>query len=121
MAEKKQETEQKMLEYLTFEYNGTTYTMEFNRKALEVLEKQFGISVAALLRGEINVSDLPNIFRCSLLMHHPRMKQTTVDMLFGMLGDKAELTTALVELAGVAANSIFEEPEEGKAISWTRH
>ena len=120
MTEKKQET-QKMLEYLTFEYNGTTYTMEYSRKALEVLEKQFGVSVAAALRGEINVSDLPNIFRCSLLMHHPRMKQTTVEMLFDMMGDKTELATALVELMAVVANSIFEEPEEGKAISWTRH
>ena len=117
----KKQTDEKPLEYLTFDYNGTTYTMEFNRRSVEVLEKNFGMSVSKALNGDINMSDLPNVFRCSLLMHHPRMKQQTVDMLYDQMGNKTDLMSALLELVAVAANSLFEEPEEGKAISWTRH
>ncbi len=124
MAETKKAAEvatEKPLESITFEYNGATYVMEYNRRALEMLEKKFDVNVMEMLQGNVSISDLPNLFRCSLLMHHPRMSQPVIEKMYEMMADKAGLMTALVELAGVAASTVFEEPEEGKAISWSRH
>ena len=42
-------------------------------------------------------------------------------MLYEMMPNKGELLPALVELMAVAANSVFEEPEEGKVTGWKRH
>lgn len=107
------------LRFVQFEYNGCVYTMEFNRRSVEVAEQRFGISITELQSGKM--AYLPGLFQCSLLMHHPHMKQSTVDMLFNRMENKLDLMMCLMELYANAINSMFEEPEEGKAISWTRH
>lgn len=124
-AKKTEETQatqaEKPLEYIDFEYNGSTYIMEFSRRTLEVLENQMGVNVAETIRGNVKITDLPKIFKCSLLMHHARMNPGVSDMLYEMMPNKGELLPALVELMAVAANSVFEEPEEGKVTGWKRH
>lgn len=121
-AEEAQEVQaEKPLEYIDFEYNGSTYIMEFNRRTLEVLENQMGVNVAETIRGNVKITDLPKIFKCSLLMHHARMNPGVSDALYGMMPNKGELLPALVELMAVAANSVFEESEEGKVTGWKRH
>ena len=114
-------TEANELSYIDFEWEGSTYTMEFNRRSTEVLEKRLGVNIASTLSGDVEVTDLPNIFAASLLMHHPNMKPSTIETLYSLMGDKQGLMAALVELLANTVNSVFEEPEEGKAISWNRH
>lgn len=115
-------TEQTEAHSLSFDYEGTTYTMEFNRRTVEFMERQKGINIVGLITGtKIEMTALPEIFRCSLMMHHPKMKESTADGLFALMSDKTELFNALIELIARAVNTTYEEPQEGKAISWSRH
>lgn len=111
--------EETPLKSVTLEYNGSIYTLEFNRRTAAMVERQYGFSMNELTSGKI--SFLPDLFRCALVMHHPKMKQETADMLFDLMDDKQGLMICLVELYANAINSLMESPEEGKGISWTRH
>lgn len=115
------EPEIALAKYLTFDYHGTTYTMEYNRRSVEVLQKQLGVDVTELVKGNVNILDLPAMFRCSLILHHPNMKQETVDMLFAAMGDRAGLLRALSEMILGTVNTLYEEPKSGNVISWTQH
>lgn len=117
MAEDKKE----VTKFVDFEWNGTTYTMEFNRRTAALLERNFGVNIVKMFNGEVNFMDLPTIFRVSLMMHHPRMKQEVADEIYENLADKQGLMTVLIEMLSYTVMSVFEAPEEGKAISWTRH
>lgn len=122
MATKKNNQAEEKLRYVTFEWNGTEYTMEFNRRTAEFVERELGVNVLDILQsGDVRLTDLPQLFRASLLMHHSKMKAETADAIFECMGDKLSLMTVLIELLSVAVNAIYEEPEEGKAITWTRH
>ena len=117
MAEENEELQR----VITFEWNGTMYTLEYNRESLNVLEKRFGVNIAKLVSGaEVRITDLPNMFMAATMMHHPNMKTDTVKTLFDLMPDKFELFAALSGMIGAAAMDVFEEPEEGKAISWSR-
>lgn len=119
MATAKKTAEEQPLKYISFEYNGTTYTMEFNRKTAALAERQYGFSLSELQSGKL--SYLPDLFKCSLMMHHPKMKENTADNLYNLMDDKYGLMMALVELYANGVNSLLDSPEEGKAISWTQH
>lgn len=109
------------IKYASFEYMGTVYTMEFNRKTATILERNFGVNIAKTLAGDVNITDLPVVFQVSLMMHHPKMKQETAIELFDLMGDRQGLLKVLAELLANTVMTMFEEPEEGKAISWTQH
>mgnify|MGYP002521087765 CR=1 FL=1 len=113
--------EDKVKRSISFEWNGTEYTLEYNRAAAELLEKKHGINVMRMVSGgEVRVTDLPDMFRAALMMHHPNMKRETADALYSLLADKDGLYVALAEMLAATVGDIFEEPEEGKAICWTR-
>lgn len=112
--------DEELLKSIGFNWNGTEYTLEFNRRSIELLEKQYGMNIAKTMSGEVEISDLPSMFRAALMMHHRNMKAETADMLYGLMADKEGLMAALIEMLAGAVTSIFEEPDEGKAISWTK-
>lgn len=119
MAKAKKE---ESLRYIEFMWEGSVYTLEFSRETADYVEHNLGINVADMLTNRrFNVTDLPKLFRAALLMHHPKMKQTTADTLYELMTDKQNLGFALIELLASTVNAVFDEPEEGKAISWTRH
>lgn len=106
---------------ISFTWNGTEYTLEYNRAAAEVLEKKFGVNIIKMVSGEeVRITDLPDLFRVALMMHHPNMKTETAKTLYDLMADKDGLYVALVEMLAATVGDVFEEPEEGKAISWTR-
>lgn len=125
MTEKKgaasQQAAAELTKQITFEHNGVKYTAEYSRRTVDVLQKQFGVDVTALVKGDVNVLDLPAMFQCSLLMHHPNMKQETAMRLFDMMGDRSGLLQVLVEMVLGTVTTLYEEPDKGKAISWARH
>ena len=106
---------------ISFTWNGTEYTLEYNRAAAEVLEKKFGVNIIKMVSGEeVRITDLPDMFRVALMMHHPNMKTETANTLYGLMADKDGLYVALAEMLAATVGDVFEEPDEGKAISWTR-
>lgn len=102
---------------VAIEYEGAEYTIEFNRRTAGLLEKRFDFSLEDAQRGKL--TQLPDLFYCGFLMHHPDMKRSVADEVFKLLDDKAELLSLLLELYADAVNSLFEtEAEEGKALKW---
>lgn len=122
MVKKAEETKAKNIKRsISFSWEGSTYTLEYNRAAAELLEKKFGINIIKMASGEeMRITDLPELFRVALMMHHPNMKTSTANTLYDLLSNKDELYIALVEMLSATVSDVFEEPEEGKAISWTR-
>lgn len=108
-----------MADKIEFDYNGSTYTLEFDRKSIMKAEEVLGLDMNALTDDNIKFSMFPKFFHAALLKHHPRMKESTVDMLYGKLKGKQELFECVASMYVAAARTLFEDPEEGEAISWT--
>ena len=99
---------------LTFE--GTTYTLEFNRNAIRKMERN-GFVAADIERKPATV--LPELFAGAFIMHHPYMKRDKIDAIF----EKTTNRMKLVELLGTMYNepieAMLDEPEEGAGnASW---
>ena len=97
-------------------YEGTTYTMEFDRSTVLETEKAFGLSIRDVQNGSLSAFDA--LFRGSFMKHHPKMKPSTMDAIMERMPNKGELYAALVGMYSDSIDSLLSEPEEGKAISW---
>lgn len=101
---------------VVIDYEGTEYTIEFNRRTAAMAEKM-GFSLGEAQDGKL--SQLPDLFYCGFMMHHPKMRRSTADEIFDLVGDKGELLGLLLELYAETVNSLFEtKAEEGKALTW---
>lgn len=115
------ETGSEKLNYISFVYEGSTFTLEYNRETIELLERHFGVNIAKMLDGNIEITALPVMFLCALKMHHPKIKQSTVNKLYDLMDNKMDLYLALLELISNGINETFASSDEGNAISWSRH
>ena len=103
---------------LTDKATNKTYTLEFNRKAVETMERQgFNISEFA----EKPMTTLPALFRGAFLMHHPATKREVVDNLFDQVSNKRELINKLAEMYTETLDVLLYDDEndenEGK-VEW---
>lgn len=106
-----------MADKIEFVYNGSTYIMEFDRKSIVRAEENLGLGIKEM--QEMGISTFPKLFHAALLKHHPRIKESTVDMLYGKMSEKNDLLQTLGQMYADVVQSLFEEPAEGEAISWT--
>lgn len=102
---------------ISFEYEGTEYVMEFDRESVIQTEKAFGISVADVRNG--SVSSFQGLFHGAFLKHHPNIKPYTVEKFMELMPNKVDMFQELALMYLTCLDSLFSEPEEGKAISWT--
>ncbi len=98
-----------------FEYNGTTYTMEFDRDTVRAAEAAFGFDVSNVTKP--STTNMENLFHASLLKHHPNIKPSTVDMLYAPQDDKVGLFQDLVAMYMETVGTLLVEADEGKAVS----
>lgn len=104
-----------MARNITFNYEGTDYTLEFNRKAIEQMERQ-GFNILELADKPMTM--IPALFGGAFLMHHKFVKPERVEEIYASLGDKAELIQELGEMYRDAMNTLFDEVETSKKVSW---
>lgn len=105
---------------IVINYNGSELIVEYNRESVALLEDKLGVNIAGIMNGEISLTSFPNLIYTGLLMHHRNIKRSTVETLIDNLENKSELMIVLIKMVIAAVNSMFEDPEEGKAISWTQ-
>ena len=98
-----------------FEYNGTTYTMEFDRDAVKAAEAAFGFDVSNV--NTPSTTNMENLFHASLLKHHPNLKPSTVSMLYAPQSDKVGLFQDLVSMYMETVVTLLVDGDEGKAVS----
>ena len=96
---------------ITDKISGKVYTLEFNRKAVEILERQ-GFVVSEISDKPMTV--LPTLFRGAFIMHHASVKRDTVDALFERLSNKSELIEKLAEMYNEPILALIDENEDNE-------
>lgn len=115
MAEKKVAPEEATS--ISFDYNGTTYTMEFDRESIAQTEKMFDFSISDVRAGKVSAFEA--LFHGAFLKHHPNIKPATVELFMRKMPDKQELFKLLATMYSESINTLLEEPDEGEALTWT--
>lgn len=99
--------------------SGVTYTLEYTRKTVEMMEKN-GFIADDVQRKPMSM--LPALFAGAFLAHHRFVKRDVIDSIYDRMNHKDELITALVEMYNEPLISLFDEPEqnddETKNLSW---
>lgn len=105
-----------MSKSIVINWNGTDYTMEFNRNAVVALEA-IGFNLNEIISKPNTM--IPLLVQGAFYMHHPNMKQDTAMAIFADQKDKMDLIGALREMYVEPTNNLLDEPEEDKAKNST--
>lgn len=105
-----------LIKPVTFTWEGSEYTLDFNRASVKRAERDFDITVKTFAEQKMTVFD--DVFYCALLTRQPNMKRSVSDRICWNMTNKAELYIRLYLLFANAVNTLYEEPDEGNAISW---
>lgn len=89
--------------------SGVTYTLEFTRKTIELMEKN-GFVAADMERKPMTL--LPALFAGAFLAHHRFVKRNVIDAIYAKLNHKDELIGALVEMYNEPLMALLDEPEQ---------
>lgn len=89
--------------------SGVTYTLEFTRKTIELMEKN-GFVAADMERKPMTL--LPALFAGAFLAHHRFVKRDVIDAIYAKLNHKDELIGALVEMYKEPLMALLDEPEQ---------
>lgn len=89
--------------------SGVTYTLEFTRKTIELMEKN-GFVAADMERRPMTL--LPALFAGAFLAHHRFVKRDVIDAIYAKLNHKDELIGALVEMYNEPLMALLDEPEQ---------
>ena len=106
-----------MAKTLTFEFEGTTYTLEYTRRTVQEMER------TGFVAGDIETKPmtvLPQLWEGAFLAHHRFVKRDTVQRIFEKITHKEELIGKLAEMYNEPIATLIAEPEESEGnVSWT--
>ena len=96
-------------------YKGVSYTLEYNRTTVVLLENS-GFKLDEFL--EKPMSHIELAFSGAFMKNHPKVSQNTIDEIFANLKNKNELIKTLHTMIRESYDSLLEEPDsdEGNAI-----
>lgn len=101
---------------ITFEYEEKKYTLEFNRKSVERLER------SGFVLDEISSKPLvmiPMLFYGALYMHHKGITQEFASKILDDTKDVKGLVGVLVDMYSEPVMSLIgDEADEAKNVSW---
>ena len=98
--------------------SGVTYTLEYTRKTVEMMERQ-GFIAADVEKKPMTL--LPALFAGAFLAHHRFVKREVIDNLYARLTRKDELISHLVEMYNDPLVTLLDEPEQEDGegnLSW---
>ena len=105
-----------MSKQISFEYKGTNYTLEYNRKTVQEMERN-GFQVQDIESKPMTA--LPMLFAGAFRAHHRFVKRETIDEIYAALPDKDQLIQKLAEMYNEPLVSLLNEPEESeKKVEW---
>lgn len=99
--------------------SGVTYTLEYTRKSVEMMEKQ-GFIADDVEKKPMTM--LPALFAGAFLAHHRFVKREIIDSIYKKLTNKDKLIEKLVEMYNEPIMTLLTEPEqEGNEgnLNWT--
>ena len=96
--------------------SGVTYTLEYTRKSVEMMEKQ-GFIADDVEKKPMTM--LPALFAGAFLAHHRFVKREIIDNIYKKLTHKDKLIEKLAEMYNEPIQSLMEEPEDAaKNVDW---
>ena len=105
-----------MSKQISFEYKGTNYTLEFNRKTVQAMERD-GFVVQEIETKPMTA--LPMLFAGAFRMHHRFVKRELIDEIYDAMPNKDDLIGKLAEMYNEPLVSLLNEPEESeKKVEW---
>lgn len=91
-------------------YKGETYTLEYDRSTIKLLENA-GFVLSEFLDKPMNNIEL--VFSGAFVKNHRALSQTTIDEIFSHVKDKGGLLQALQKMIQDSYESLLDEPEDG--------
>ena len=106
-----------MNKQLRFTYQNNEYTLEYNRKTVEAMEKK-GFVASDIENKPMTI--LPALFAGAFLANHRFVKQEVIDDIYSRMTNKQELIGKLAEMYNEPIKALIDEPEgtEGN-VDWT--
>lgn len=105
-----------MAKQIRFEYEGTRYTLEFNRNVIRNMERR-GFVVDDIQTKPMTV--LPELFAGAFIMHHPYLKRDRIDQIYDKMTNRTKLIERLGEMYQEPLLAMLDEPEEHEGnVSW---
>lgn len=101
---------------VSFEYNGTRYTLEYTRDSARALQ------MAGFDDSKIGTQDLimiPLLFKYAFLAHHESIKGAVIDEIFDHISNKKALIEALAKMYYETVATLTDEPEDSGKVEWT--
>ena len=89
--------------------SGESYTLEYTRKSVEIMEKQ-GFIAEEVERKPMTM--LPALFAGAFIARHRFVKKEVIDKIYARLPRKDELIPKRVEMYNEPILSLMDEPEQ---------
>lgn len=106
-----------MAKQLRFTYQNKEYTLEYNRKSVETMEKK------GFVAGDIETKPLtvlPALFAGAFLANHRFEKQEVIEAIYAKMTNKQELIGKLAEMYNEPIMALLSEPDESEGnLDWT--
>ena len=105
-----------MAKTITFNFEGTDYTLEYTRATVATLEKQ-GFNISEISEKPLTI--LPALFAGAFLAHHRFVKRDVIDRIYDKMTNKMDLVMRLAEMYNEPIEALVDEPEESEGnLTW---
>ena len=106
-----------MNKQLKLTYQDKEYTLEFNRKSVEMMEKK-GFRATDIEHKPMTT--LPALFAGAFLANHRFVKDEIIEEIFSKMTNKSELIGKLAEMYNEPIMALVDEPAESEGnVDWT--
>ena len=92
-------------------YKGVSYTLEYDRASVKLLEAN-GLDITSFMDKPMTNVELA--FTGAFIKHHSKVAQTTIDEIFKTCKDKSSLTNALIKMINETYEALMDEPEDNE-------
>lgn len=102
---------------LTFSFEGSKYTLAFNRKTVQQLTRQ---GFKPEMVTEQPAIGIPMLFKGAFLVHHRMIKDDLTDRIWDSLVNKDQLIGKLLEMYIEPITVLISDPEQDdeKNVDW---
>ena len=105
-----------MSKKIEFSYEGKDYTLEYNRKAVEFMERQ-GFVISELASKPMSM--LPMAFEGLFFKNHKNIQGKVIDEIYDKFKDKQALIQTIAEMLNETYSTLQDDPEENEGnIDW---
>lgn len=103
---------------IEFNYEGKDYTLEYDRKAIKIMEAN-GLEIKKIEDQPFSMTEI--LWQGAFLKNHKHEKPETIQKIYEKIKDKSDLNAGLISMLSETYTSIMgdsEEDDETKKIEW---